>query len=73
MILDETETAKYLKIVPPWGDAFNKMARKSKIPTEKIEPGRNNKIIIRIPYYILFLVKILLLIIILSHYRRNFP
>ena len=30
MILDETETAKYLKIVPPWGDAFNKMARKSK-------------------------------------------
>jgi len=50
MILDETETAKYLKIVPPWGDAFNKMARKSKIPGVKIEVGKNNNIIIRIHY-----------------------
>jgi len=34
MILNET--AKYLKIVPPWRDTFNKMPREGKIPAVKI-------------------------------------
>jgi len=41
------ETAKYLKIGK---STLYKMARDGKIPAVKIELGRNNKIIIRIPY-----------------------
>ncbi|MCL0028374.1 helix-turn-helix domain-containing protein [Peptococcaceae bacterium] len=45
MILEET--AKYLKIKK---STLYKMAREDKISAVKIELGRNNKIIIRIPY-----------------------
>ncbi|MDL1971312.1 MAG: phage integrase N-terminal SAM-like domain-containing protein [Candidatus Desulfofervidaceae bacterium] len=46
-IMTLEETAKYLKIGK---SAPCKMAREGKIPAVEIEPGRNNKIIIRIPY-----------------------
>ncbi len=49
-IMTLEETAKYLKIVPPWRDTFNRMAREDKIPVVKIEFGKNKKVIIRIPY-----------------------
>ncbi len=46
-IMTLEETAKYLKIGK---STLYKMAQEGKIPAVKIEPGRNNKIIIRIPY-----------------------
>ena len=46
-IMPLEETAKYLKIGK---STLSKMAREGKIPTVKIEPERNDKIIIRIPY-----------------------
>lgn len=46
-IMTLEETAKYLKIGK---STLYKMAREGKIPAVKIEPGRSNKIIIRIPY-----------------------
>jgi len=46
-IMTLEETAKYLKIGK---STLYKMAREGKIPTVKIEFGKNDKIIIRIPY-----------------------
>jgi len=46
-IMTLEETAKYLKIGK---STLYKMARQGKISAVKIEPRRNNKIIIRIPY-----------------------
>ncbi len=49
-IMTLEETAKYLKIAPICRDTLYKMAREGKIPAVKIEPGRNNRVIVRIPY-----------------------
>ncbi|SFM96188.1 phage integrase N-terminal SAM-like domain-containing protein [Thermodesulforhabdus norvegica] len=46
-IMTLEETAKYLKIGK---STLYKMAREGKIPYVKIELGRNNKVIIRLPY-----------------------
>ena len=46
-IIPLEETAKYLKIGK---STLSEMAREGKIPIVKIEPERNNEIIIRIPY-----------------------
>ena len=46
-IMPLEETAKYLKIGK---STLSEMAREGKIPTVKIEPERNDKIIICIPY-----------------------
>ena len=46
-IMTLEETAKYLKIGK---STLYKMAREGKIPAVKIELGRNNKVIIRLPY-----------------------
>ena len=46
-IMTLEETARYLKIGK---SSLYKMAGKGKIPAVKIEIGKNNKVIIRIPY-----------------------
>ena len=46
-IMIQKVSAKYL---PACYAQADKMPREGKIPAVKIEPGRNNKIIIRIPY-----------------------
>jgi excisionase family DNA binding protein len=46
-IMTLEETSKYLKIGK---STLYKMARERKIPAVKIEPGNNNRVIVRIPY-----------------------
>ena len=46
-IMTLEENVKYLRLGK---STFYRMARKGKTPSVKIKPGKNNKVIIRIPY-----------------------